>query len=289
LATQLVNYIQQDLQRRIERGERVPERLTLAALSQEYGVSVTPVRTALSHLIAAGLVRKSTKGRLSVNEDRVGTGSTTEAVDTPPTPDDWDRALLQEVMLASLGREATYLREEALARRHGVGRSIIRQALTRMAGSGLVEHVPRRGWLVHPLREEDLAAYLEVRELLEIKALALARPRLERSDLLRMLEANPRPKRGQPPTLNNEFHQYLIEKSGNRYIREFFGQYIARYYTALFDYATPEASVVAEQAARHRCILEALLGRAWAQARKELSAHIWSQADVLRALLGRGE
>lgn len=289
MAPKLAAYIQQDLRRRIQRGDRVPDQLTLAALSQDYGVSVTPVRSALVGLVAEGYLHKTGSGRLLVNEDRVGTGSASGAVDAPPTPDDWDQALLQDAMLASLEREATYLREEALARRHEVGRSVIRQALTRFAGAGLVEHVPRRGWRVHPLREEDMVAYLDVRELLELKALELARPRLGRGDLLRMLEANPPSKRGQPPTLNNELHQYLIDRSGNRYIREFFGQYVARYYTALFDYATPEASVVAEQAERHRRILEALLARAWVRARRELSAHIQSQAEVLRTLFEHRE
>ena len=289
MAAKLTTYIRQDLQRRIQRGEGVPDRLTLAALSEVYGVSVTPIRTALSQLIAEGFIRKGLHGRLSVNEDRVGTGNAAETIDTPTTPDDWDQALLQEVMLASLGREAAYLREEALAHRHEVGRSIIRQTLTRLAAAGLVEHVPRRGWLVHPFEEEDMLSYLEVRELLELKALELAQPHLGEGALRRMLEANPPPKRGQQPELNNELHQYLIDRSRNRYIREFFGQYVARYCTALFDYATPEASVVVEQAERHRRILEALLAQAWAQARKELSAHIRSQADVLRTLLEQGE
>jgi len=141
------------------------------------------------------------------------------------------------------------------------------------------------GWLVHPLREKDVRAYLEVREILELKALGLARPRLVRSDLETMLEGNPLPKAGQPARLDNHVHQYLVDKSQNRYLRDFFRQYIARYYTMLFDYAAPEASVVAEMARQHRQILRALIRRDWPRARKSLSDHIRSQGAVLTRLL----
>jgi DNA-binding GntR family transcriptional regulator len=112
------------------------------------------------------------------------------AVQPPPTAQDWDRILIREVMLASLEREPVHLREEALAEKHQVGRSIIRQSLSRLAGADLIEHVPRRGWLVHPIQEEDVVAYLDVRETLELKALDLARPHIDNADLAPMLEGN---------------------------------------------------------------------------------------------------
>ena len=57
-----------------------------------------------------------------------------------------------------------------------MGRTAIRQAFLQLAGRGLIVHVPRCGWRVRTFDEGDLAAYLEVREVLENKALSLARP-----------------------------------------------------------------------------------------------------------------
>lgn len=281
----LTAYIKQDLKRRIRSGRSVPRKLTLAGLSEHYGVSLTPVRRAVGELIDEGYVRKLPNGRLAVNDERVGTGEPGEALPAPRTPDDWDEILVRDVALASLGRSAVHIREEALARKHGVGRSVIRQTFHRFAGARLIEHVPRCGWLVHPLREENVRAYLDVREVLELKALDLARPHLVPDDLQGMLEGNPAPAKGEPPRLDNRLHQYLIDKSGNRYIRDFFRQHVARYYAALFDHAAPETSVVAKMAAQHRWILQALIAKDWSRARRAISAHIRSQGVLLKRLL----
>jgi len=206
----------------------------------------------------------------------------------PPTAPDWDRLLIREVMLASLGREPVPLREEALARKHRVGRSVIRQSLGRLSGAGLIEHIPRRGWRVYPIREDDLTAYLQVREVLEVKALELARPRIRKADLLPMLAGNPAVEAGRPALLDNRLHDYMIEKSGNRYLKTFFRQHTAAYFAAAFDHAAPEARVVAEMAAQHRAILEALIARRWDRAREALVRHIRAQKPVLMRILRAG-
>jgi DNA-binding FadR family transcriptional regulator len=95
-----------------------------------------------------------------------------------------------------------------------------------------------------------------------------------------MLVGNLEAGEGESPRLDNQLHQYVTEMSGNRYIRAFFRQYTATFYTAVFDYATPEAHVVAKMAAQYREILEALLAKHWAQARRALSEHIWAQRPI---------
>lgn len=281
----LTHYIEEDLRRRIQAGQDVYP-LTLAGLSHHYGVSFAPVRSALNALIEEGLIRKKkNNGRLEVNADKVGTKKSYQPVASPLKSADWDRIFIKEVMLASLSGSATYLREEALAEKHGTGRSVIRSAFSRFAGAGLIEHVPRRGWRVRPLNLEDMRAYLQVRETLELKALDLAKAQLVREDLEQMLAANQASDCRDPSMLDNRLHEYIIEKSGNHYIRDFFRQHVTVYYRTLFDYAAPEASVVAEMAGQHRRILEALITRAWKRARLALSEHIRSQERVLSQLL----
>jgi len=282
----LATYIQEDLRLRIHSAGGPPCKLTLAGLAAHYEVSLTPARVAVGKLIAEGLIRKRPNGRLEVAPQKAGRAAPRPRIVRPPrTAGDWDRVLVTEVMLASLRADAAYLREQALACKYDVGRSVIRQALGRLAGSGLIEHVPRCGWLVHPIREDDLTAYLEVREVLELKALDLARPHLIRHDLEQMLKGNPLPAEGDSPRLDNRLHRYLIEKSGNRYIQSFFGQYTASYYTAVFDHAAPESHVVAKMAAQHRQILGALISKNWAAARRALAQHIRAQCPILSNFL----
>jgi len=282
---ELTDYIAEDLRGRIRSGEGLPCAVSLPALAKHYGVSLTPVRGAVARLLADRCVEKLPNGRLSVVQPERKSPKTFRAVQPPLTAQDWDRILIREVMLASLQRDPVHLREEALAERHQVGRSVIRQSLSRLAGAGLIEHIPRCGWVVHPIQEDDVLAYLDVREVLELKALDLARSHICPADLVPMLDGNAAVDEGQSPRLDNDLHDYLIAKSGNRYIRNFFRQYTATYYTSAFDYAAPEAHVVAEMAAQHRDILEALIGRHWARAREALALHIRAQRPVLAQLL----
>jgi len=127
------------------------------------------VGVAVGQLSRDGYVRKLANGRRAFNSRRIWAGGHGEAIHTPRTKGDWNRILVREVLLASLGRDAVYLREESLAKKHGVGRSVIRHAFSRFVGAGLLVSIPRRGWLVHPLREKDVGAYLEVRETWRVR------------------------------------------------------------------------------------------------------------------------
>jgi DNA-binding FadR family transcriptional regulator len=58
---------------------------------------------------------------------------------------------------------------------------------------------------------------------------------------------------------------------------------------AAFDHAAPEARVVAEMAAQHRAILEALIARRWGRAREALVGHIRAQKPILLRILRTGD
>jgi DNA-binding GntR family transcriptional regulator len=251
-------YIREDLKARIHAGRGLPAKLTLEGLSRHYGVSFTPVRAAVRELVRGRFLRKGANGRLELRSN-------------PPRAGD--------ALRRSLKGEAVYLREEAAAAKYGIGRTVVRQVFSRLVGTGLLEHVPRKGWRVRPLRGGELDAYLEIRETLELKALDLARPRLAKADLERMLAGN-------EDGLDNDLHRYLVEKSQNRYIRDFFDRHGA-YFTTLFDTAATGAAMASEMAGQHRRILQALLRRNWDAARQALAHHIRSQRPVLKKLMDR--
>ena len=276
------DYIENDLRVRARTPGGLPEPITLQALSGMYGVSLTPVRSAVNALVSDRVFRKATNGRVEL--DPSSARSHVIPIDLPgmSSPGEVDRRVTTEIIRLGLSGRPVHLREEETADRLGVGRTVLRQSLHRLSGKGLIAHMPRRGWLVRPCDEADLAAYLAVRESLELMALELATPSLEVRELRHMLRGNRSVPDGD--RLDNEIHAYLVEKSRNRYIREFFERQGA-YYTALFDYAAPESRVTASMARQHRAILRALIARDWPAARLALASHIRAQLPIVRDLL----
>jgi DNA-binding GntR family transcriptional regulator len=282
----ITDFIKQDLRARLRGGAGLPEKLTLAALSEHYDVSFTPVRLAVQELIDERVLRKEPNGRMTVA--RVPNGKPPPAP-VPARPEETssvEASLTAKVIQMSLLGHVEYLREEATAEHMGIGRTVLRQLLNRLAGKGLVEHLPRRGWRVRRYDEAEMFAYLQVRESLELKALELARPHLVAADLQRMLRGNQPFPGGKTERLDNDLHQYLIDKSGNRYIQDFFARH-GLYYSTLFDYAAPEANVVRAMARQHRVILRALFAQDWRRARQALAHHIRSQRPIVHRLLQR--
>ncbi len=271
----LAAYIREDLKSRIL-GGTLTGKVTLRDLSERYRVSLTPVREAVEALVREKIIHKEESGRLAIPQTLPRAGRAAAA----PRPRDWHPVIARDLMRRSLRGDAEFLREEATADRYGVGRTVLRNVYSRLVGAGMLEHVPRRGWRVRPFREEDMRAYLEVRELLEVKALDLARPRLNAEILETILEKN------RPSEVDTELHPYLIEKSGNRFIQDFFRRHGA-YYTTLFYYAALGASVVSDMARQHREILEDLLERRWNRARDALATHIRDQAPVMKKMMAR--
>lgn len=278
-------YIKRDLQSRIQSEPDLENQLTLVALSRHYGASFTPVRTAVGELIREGWLHKQSNGRLAIKQNGSLRRKPSKISHSVEPPKDWEKLIMDDVMRLSLTGKADYLREEATAERYGIGRTVVRQVFSRLAGKGILEHVPRCGWRVRTFSYEDMCDYLEVREVLELKALDLARTRLETDELKRMLEGNLSTRRGELPPLDNRLHRYFIEKSQNHFIKEFFSQPIALYYMALFELAAPETAVVAEMAKQHCQIIRPLIVGDWRKAKRALAHHIRSQRTVVKRLM----
>ena len=216
------------------------------------------------------------------------------------------RGMIEEIVRLSLQGHTTFLREQIWSDRLRIGRGVLRQMLSELAGQGFVEHVARRGWQVRPFDTQAMLQYLGIREVLELHALELAKDRLDPDRLRVMLAGNPS-KVGEcsgslreptldrgavhdigpaslPESLNNEIHGYLIELSNNRYIADFFARH-STYYSQLFEMATVETGWRDTMAQQHREILAALLDQDWSRAKKTLAHHIRAQKPVVQQLL----
>ncbi|MEO2031926.1 MAG: GntR family transcriptional regulator, partial [Planctomycetaceae bacterium] len=162
----------------------------------------------------------------------------------------------------------------------------IRNILHRLAGEGVLDHIPRRGWCLRPFRQDDLQAFIEVREVLELKALELARPKLDPVELQRMLALNEPPASASPSSnVDESLHEYLISTAANAYIKDFFDRQ-GRYYRLLFEWEDHAHDVAIETMRQHHEVLSALLHKNWSAARKALSHHILDNHPLLGQVEG---
>ena len=283
----LAQRIAQHLKSHVLAGEPPPYPLTLSGIAGHFGTSMMPARAAVESLLAERFLVQQDNRRLAINPRRKAKSRIPE-VDEAAEPTSPEQAIEEYVVDLSLRGEESFLREEATAEQFAIGRTVVRRIFSRLAGAHLIEHVPRRGWRVHAYREQDMLDFLDLRETLELRALELAQPRFEDATLERLLAANSPDDRGRP-RLDNRLHQYWIELAGNRYLRQFFAQH-GVYFQALFDRAVYGQSIVAQRAAEHREILEAILARDWPRARLALATHIRGQrANVARLFAERSK
>lgn len=288
----LTDDITRDLGQRIRTQRATPERLTLAALANEYGVSATPIRQALARLVDNGLVKRLANGRLSPGQRapkrrsrKPAPTSRSAAGESASLPASLTETVEREVLRRSLRGDHEFLREQAFAESMGVGRTQLRRVLHTLAGAGVVEHVERRGWRARPFQHDDMLAFLEVRATLEVQALDLAKVRISDTDLARFLLGN-NDDAIAGGAIDNDLHAYFVEKANNQYLAAFFASH-GRYYARLFDFAAVDANRLEEMAGQHSEILEHIRAKHWARARTTLRHHIHSQAPVLSAAIDR--
>ena len=233
------------------------------------------------------MLRKKSNGRLEAVARRTKKKTKVSAfhqelVEDPVT------LITEELVKVSLSGKETFIREQATALKHGLTRSALREVLQRLAGEGLIWHIPRRGWLVKPFRQQDLQAFLEVREAMELKALELARSKLTSSEakvkLRQIKSSNKIYQNGKVRVIiDNSLHQYLIELAANPYIDDFFQRH-GKYYSILFKWEGGEKKAAIQAVRQHHAIIDALLKEDWKVAAKELSVHLHTNHPVLQEI-----
>ncbi|QDU82380.1 colanic acid/biofilm transcriptional regulator [Polystyrenella longa] len=278
----ITDYIKEDLLARICSGEESGESLTLQKLSGQYGVSITPVRLAVSALIDEGYLHKEKNRRLQINKERIKTAGPLSP--RPEPPRDYYELLKTELISLSLQGEEVFIREEATAEKFEISRSNVRHIFSRLVGVGLLEHYPRQGWKVRPFRQSDLDAFIEVRVMMELKALELARTKLDPVRLKEYYDNNRYPSETeQQAHIDDRLHAYLIEMAGNPYIYDFFERH-GRYFEILFTWEGRDSNASCQTVEHHRAILSAMLQEDWNKAADALKLHIENNHPLLKNL-----
>jgi len=257
----------------------MPAELTLHGLSQHYGVSTTPVRTAVDKLIAEDYLLRADHGRLTINARKLGS---TPLNELPAPPRDHHEEIMRDLIAKSLEGEAIFVREKETSQQYGISAAALREVFYGLAGSGVLRHLQRRGWQLRPFRQKDLEGYLKVREVLELTALDEAWPHLVDEDLQKIYDGNQLPRSDQEwPVIDDSLHEYLIAKADNHYIADFFQRH-GRYYKALFAWDAGDRDSAIETVQQHREILGALLGRDHRAVKKSLAHHIRTNYALLK-------
>lgn len=137
------------------------------------------------------------------------------------------RETIEEEVATGQLKPGTHLDEVELAERFGVSRTPIREALSLLAGEGLLEIRPRRGAVVAQASPQRLVEMFDVMAELEAMCARLAARRLDEQDLQAMAEAHTRceeaVKAKDPDAYfyaNEDFHMALYGASHNAFLVE---------------------------------------------------------------------
>lgn len=161
--------------------------------------------------------------------------------------------------------EGERLVEDTLAEELGVSKTPVREALARLASERLVERFPGRGAVVRTISYEEVADFLEIREVLEELATQKAAARVTQEDIMKLQsilgESEKAGAEGNPnhySALDLAFHRTIIDMGDSTALQEII--------PLLHDkiHAVMKASVTlpgrfAESIQEHTMILEALI------------------------------
>jgi len=122
-----------------------------------------------------------------------------------------------------------------LAKRMGVSRTPVNNALGILANEGFLDLIPHQGYSVHQITKEEAGSLYEIREIIELGALGKAIRALNPKKLGELEEKKrlyenavvDQVSRGRF-TLDQEFHACLVQMSDNLYLADYFREVYQR-------------------------------------------------------------
>lgn len=182
------------------------------------------------------------------------------------------------------------LRQDEIARQHGISKIPVREALLRLEVDGFVLFRKNKGAIVRELSAQDVLNLMDIREALECKALELAVPNMIESDLAaarEVIDAYGRERTVEAwSRLNLRFHQILYEPCGNPPLLQMIDDTRARI-GPMMRLLVTETSGLERPHAEHLAILEACIAHDTARAVALLRQHIQTTRKETAAKLRR--
>jgi DNA-binding GntR family transcriptional regulator len=134
-------------------------------------------------------------------------------------------AALRDAIVSGVYPPGSRVIESEVAARLGMSRTPVREAIRRLGGEGIIEHVPNRGAVVPAWDRSAIKEVFDLREMLESHAIRLAAKRGSRQDIetlreatteMRALESDSNERRWDAyAILNNRFHRHLFTMAGS--------------------------------------------------------------------------
>jgi len=212
----------------------------------------------------------------------------------PPLPEKNDKQMLtadsvtnaiRDMILSGAFGIGVQLKQEMLAKRFGVSRIPVREALKRLEAEGLIQHTAHQGSIVASKSVQDLLETLDIRIGLETRALKLSIPHMTRADfaaaraVIKKYDASNLPREW--AELNLEFHLCLYRPSGLPRLLRMIEDIVRSCDIHLRAHQSYTVGRKAPQS-EHRHILKACMDRDIVQAVTLLEQHIEHTQDVLR-------
>ena len=211
---------------------------------------------------------------------------------------------LEDAVISGELAPGTVLRQETLSERFGVSRTPIREALRRLAATGLVSFEPNRGVRVRAIPREELREAFLVRAELEALVTELAVPRFDDARLLALRAAEADFARltvelldrrrgeeertqltGEWVRANYRFHDVIYEAAAVPFV-ERVAKNARRTFLSRWRPGGPEIDDLYEQKMhQHRAILGAIEARSSEGARALAHEHVLHSCRLLEVIL----
>jgi DNA-binding GntR family transcriptional regulator len=195
-------------------------------------------------------------------------------------------ARIVEAVMARKLAPGSRLGEQQLAMLFDCSRTIVREALTRLAARGIVTVTPRRGWFVIEPTEEESREAFEARRVIEVglirSAGRIGKPALRRlkTHLQREKAAIKDTDVGARSFLLGDFHVCLAECLGNNLLADTLRDFTAR--TTLIAMLYQSTHDAVQSCEDHVRIVDALARGDAAAAEALMAEHIGTVRSALR-------
>lgn len=198
---------------------------------------------------------------------------------------------LEEMIVTGRFADGERLDEIRLSEHFGVSRTPIREALQKLATSGLVEQRPRRGVFVVEPGPAELVQMFEAMAELEASCGYLAAKRISESELRALNETNKLCRQavdendaGQYYNHNEKYHQLIYDAAQSNYLRDL----VIKLQKRLKPYRRMQLHLrgrLEQSMSEHESILAALTEGDSLRAANELRGHVAVQGEKFHHLL----
>ncbi|MGU3498661.1 GntR family transcriptional regulator [Mycobacterium sp. C31M] len=194
-------------------------------------------------------------------------------------------AYLRELILSGQIKQGEFLRLEPISAALGVSNTPVREGLLILRGEGLVEQLPRRGFVVAAFSRQDVKDLFWVQALIAGKLAARAAKRISDADIERLEQLNADHRRavkaGDAATLErlgHEFHRLINRSADSHRLAMLLGTIVRylpnRFYAAFSDQVDATVDI-------HPEIVDALRTRDARSARILMRDHILQEGEFV--------